>query len=296
MLDIKKQYIVQAISNAANNLRLSSEKIEVVTLLREHFIDVDDLETEISRLKKITEFSKLAVRLSEIYNYISGSMIDFNRISEQFKEQSHGLVRELSNLLDVVTPLSFAKIIEGKKQEQLNIDLTGEGRSSIRLEDLHSDSLVTASKTVNEVKEETDISRVPNKNSTDDIEKNLKAEFNYDLFVKSVLEPITALDAFLQELQRGNRDKEKIEFFYDKMIQNKNLSQKAGLEIVAKMHTLLYRAFDLIRVHEFALTKDNIESLRACLIVIVAVVREKDVDISLFLDKAERLNYLLETN
>lgn len=293
-MNIKKQYIIQAITNAANNLRLSSEKIEVVTLLREHLGDVENLEAEINRLKKITEFSKLAVRLGNIYNYISGSLIDFNKISDNFRKQSHGIVRELSNLLDVVTPGSFDKIINGSLNDEINIDFTEEKNSSVRLEDLQPNAMETA---VNPIgKEAITVNGVTEEEGGNNIELEFGSEFNYDLFVQSVLEPIKDLDAFLSDLEVGRRNEEKIEFFFDKMLRNKNLSVKAGLEIVAKMHTLLHRAFELMRKREFDLSKSNIDSLRACLIVIVAVVRQKDVDISGFLDKTERLNYLLETN
>ncbi len=286
-MDIKTQYIVQAITNAANNLRLSSEKIEVVTLLREHLASSENLESEIARLKKITEFSKLAVRLSELYNYISGNLLDFNKLSDIFREHSHSLVRELSNLLDVVTPMSFMKIISGDKEQTISVDLTIEKKNSIRLEDITSDVLQTATKS------EDFFSKEPETKSQVELPVESSTDFNYDVFVESVLDPIKQIDAFLTDLEFGRRDEEKIEIFYDWMIRNKNLSKKAGLEIVAKMHALLQKSFELIRDHEFNLSKENLDSLRACLIVIVAVVRQKDVDISSFIEKAEKLNYIL---
>ncbi|RMD49679.1 MAG: hypothetical protein D6830_04395 [Ignavibacteria bacterium] len=286
-LDIKTQYIVQAITNAANNLRLSSEKIEVVTLLREHLASSENLESEIARLKKITEFSKLAVRLSELYNYISGNLLDFNKLSDIFREHSHSLVRELSNLLDVVTPMSFMKIISGDKEQTISVDFTIEKKNSIRLEDITSDVLQTATKS------EDFFSKEPETKSQVELPVESSTDFNYDVFVESVLDPIKQIDAFLTDLEFGRRDEEKIEIFYDWMIRNKNLSKKAGLEIVAKMHALLQKSFELIRDHEFNLSKENLDSLRACLIVIVAVVRQKDVDISSFIEKAEKLNYIL---
>ncbi len=292
-MDIKTQYIIQAVTNAANNLRLSSEKIEVVTLVRERLSSVENLDAEISRLKKITEFSKFAVKLSQIYAYISGSLIDFNKISEQFGEHSHMLVRELSNLLDVVTPVSFHKILEGNEDAVIDVDLTDDKRTSIRLEDLESDKLETVK---NLQPHELLKSETEEEKKKENIEEILEREFDYDLFVQYILEPVKEMDEFFQKLESGYRDNETLEKYYDKMLRNKNLSSKAGLEIVTKMHNLLFKAFDSMRQNKLEIEKENIESLRACLIVIVAVVRQKEVDISGFLDKAERLNKLFEMN
>lgn len=283
MLDFKKLYILQAITSASNNLRLSSEKIEVVTLLREHLSNVPDLESEINRMKTITEFSKFAVRLSELYIYISSNLIDFNRISEQFKEHSHNLVRELSNLLDVVTPVSFKKIVNSKNSE-IQVELKD---NNIKAELSFGGSLKN--------EEDVEKNEIVQENVPEE-EIVLEPEFNYDNFVQSVLEPIKEFDEFLQALALGKRDNEKLEYYYDIVLRNINLSQQAGLEIVTKMHKIISHALKAIREGDFATSFDNIDALRSCLIVIVAVVRQKDVDISVFLDKAETLNYLLEEN
>ena len=50
LMDFKKQYIIQAISVAANNLRLSSDKIETVAILKEHFERCENLENEIKKI------------------------------------------------------------------------------------------------------------------------------------------------------------------------------------------------------------------------------------------------------
>ena len=70
MTDFVKQYIVQSISVAANNLRLSTEKIEVVALLRDAIVKSEDVESDIREMKKITELSTLAIRLNEILSYL----------------------------------------------------------------------------------------------------------------------------------------------------------------------------------------------------------------------------------
>lgn len=294
-MDIKTEYILQAITNASNNLRLSSEKIEVVTLVREHLAGAENLEEEISRLKKITEFSKFAVRLDELYNYISGSLIDFNRISDQFREHTHYLVRELSNLLDVVTPVSFKSIVERKGGEGLQIEFTEGSKAELNINSLSPQSF--SKEPLNVAKESQPVSsNIKEEKEAGGDELVVETGFDYDNFVTSVLTPVKEFDRFLQDLEIGQRDPGKLEYYYDLMLRNINLSRQAELEIVAKMHRIISKALRLIRENEFTISKENIESLRSCLIVIVAVVRQKDVDISTFLDKAERLNYLLEEN
>ena len=48
-MDFKKQYIIQAISVASNNLRLSSDKIETVAILKEHFEKCEQFENQIKK-------------------------------------------------------------------------------------------------------------------------------------------------------------------------------------------------------------------------------------------------------
>ena len=72
------------------------------------------------------------------------------------------------------------------------------------------------------------------------------------------------------------------------MDENSVLSRKIGFEILAGMHRIISRALILIRNRDLMPGKEVIENLRACLIVIVAVVRGKDVDINNYLNKAEQ--------
>jgi len=62
------------------------------------------------------------------------------------------------------------------------------------------------------------------------------------------------------------------------------------------MHTIFYTALLSIKDKKIAIDKNLIESLRACLIVIVAVVRGKDVNITNYLNKSENLGKFLNIN
>lgn len=110
-MDLTKQYIIQSLVSAANNLRLSSEKIETVAIIKERLAASENLLDELKNFKKITELSKLGIRLSEILTYIESGKVDFLKLSERFKEQSYGLVKDLSNVLDVLTPQSDRKSV-----------------------------------------------------------------------------------------------------------------------------------------------------------------------------------------
>ena len=47
-MNFTKQYILQAIALASNNLRLSSDRIETVALLKDYLHNCEDIEKEIA--------------------------------------------------------------------------------------------------------------------------------------------------------------------------------------------------------------------------------------------------------
>ena len=81
-------------------------------------------------MKRITELSLLAIRLNEIYNSLTQTPIDFLKISDQFKEHSRYLIKDLSHMLDISTPQSFKTAIEKLEstivfpKEEIKIDLS----------------------------------------------------------------------------------------------------------------------------------------------------------------------------
>jgi len=119
-MDFVKQYIIQSISAASNNLRLSTQKIEVVAMLRETIISSENVETDIRQMKKITELSTLAIRLNEIYNYLSSNQIDLFKLSEKFKEHSQYLIKDLSSMLEVVTPAVYKLALEKLRENSFS--------------------------------------------------------------------------------------------------------------------------------------------------------------------------------
>lgn len=58
-------------------------------------------------------------------------------------------------------------------------------------------------------------------------------------------------------------------------------------ELLSKTHEIIASALDAIMNKKLKTDKTIIDALRACLIVIVAVVKKKDVDITGYLNRAE---------
>jgi hypothetical protein len=278
-MNLIKQYITQCISNATNSLRLSTQKIEVVALLRELISNSDNLESDIKKMKTITQFSTLAIRLNEIYNFLQGQ-VEMNRLSEKFREHSQLLVKDLNHMLDMVNPTIFKDAIEklypertDDQEETIKIDLSKRKAEDISFEDSEREKLKEKI-IMDEEKEEDQFFQ------------------NYE---SNILNPIKPLDSILKTLSEGMADEQEIVSFADILQRNAEISDKAGFEIIANMHKIVARALRLIKCGELKPEKQVIESMRSCLIVIVAVVRGKEVDITNYLNRAEEFGESIET-
>jgi len=276
-LDLAKQYIIQCIVAAANNLRLSSEKIETVAILRERLNNCESLSEEIKNFKKITELSKLGIKLSDLQNFIDNGKIEFVKLSEKFKEHSYGLVKELNGVLDIITPhaarMSFQKFDNGG----LDIDLTNQKVNSF-------DTIVQSPPEI----------ELPRRSRADELreaiifeELNKDNDFNFENFEEKVLRPVKELDPFLNRVLKYEYTENQINTYIKIMFDNAELSKKVGFEILSNMHSIFAKGLELINQKKIAPSSNVIESLRACLIVIVAVVRGKEVDITNYLTRAE---------
>lgn len=293
-MDLIKQYIVQSISAASNNLRLSTQKIEVVALLREMIVKSGDLERDIKRMKKITEFSTLAIRLNEIYSYLTQNPVDYFKVSEKFKVHSQYLIKDLSHMLEIVNPQTFKKALEkinepppeaqivskesglnnSSKNEPINVDLSKRKAESAAFEKSESDELKEKF-ILDEEKEEEDLF--------------------FQNYETTILKPIKSIDTMLKHITDNEIDPEEMTKFSEVMEKNGELSEKVGFDIISNMHKIMAKALKLIHTRELMPGKDIIESMRACLIVIVAVVRGKEVDITNYLNKAEEFGRKIQS-
>lgn len=279
-MNLIKQYIIQSVASAANSLRLSTQKIEVVGLLKELISRSEDLESDIKRMKKITQFSTLAIRLNEIYNYLTQAQVDMNKLSEKFREHSQYLVKDLNNMLENVGPSNFKEAVdalyEGDKpvpELEINIDLSKRTAGDIIFEQDERES-------------------IKEKIIMDDEKEDDVFFQNYE---STVLKPIKPLDAMLKNLADGEIDQADIVSFADTLSHNAEVSSRAGFDIIANMHKITAKALRLINSKDLTPDKDTVESMRACLIVIVAVVRGKEVDITNYLNRAEEFGERIES-
>ena len=283
-MDLIKQYIIQSISTASNNLRLSSEKIEVVALLRETISNSDNLFEDIKKMKKITEFSTLAIRLNQIYDYLYEGRVDFLKLSEQFREHSQILIRDLNHMLDMVNPAAFKDAVkkirsEGAKEDVIEIEEnaveTG-GEISVDLSNREPDENVFEVSESDKIKEEIILS-----------EDKATNDNSFENYESAVLKSIKPFDSLLKELSEEVSNKDEIEKFEYIMRENEKASRRNGFNIIANMHNILAHSLLLIKTGILIPSTELVESMRACLIVIVALVKGKEVDISNYLNRAE---------
>ncbi len=281
-MNLEKQYLIQCIIAASNNLRLSSEKIEVVSLIREYLETCKDLEDEITKMKRKTELSKFGIRLGEIYYSITKNKIDFLKVSETFKEHSHGLVQELSSLLDVLTPPQFRNILFDFTEININVGIPSRGATSELLNNINIPKPIELGKNKQQKSESDELKE---EFILDDVETT--ESFNFEDFEKTILTPIKDLDQFLKCLGDEEYSVEKINNYIEIMNKNAKLSKEVGFGILCNMHKIFARSLELVRDGIFEDIAQAVEAMRACLIVIVAVVRRKEVDITNYLNKAE---------
>ena len=267
-MDLVKVYLIQSITSAANNLRLNAQQIEVVGLLRETITKCEDVGAEFLRMKKSTQLSKLAIRLSEIHSFLTLGKVDFIKISEQFREHSRYLLRDLNQFLENVSPQiykdAFNKINNGDLPA---IDVELVDRSNIAGQIM--------------------VNNLENQNN-EGVSSNIeKQEISLIDFEKKILGPIKSLDEIIKDLASGIINQKELSKYIEIIQDNAALSNQRGFKVLAKMHMILEFGFSDILQGILAVDKTVTEALRACLIVIVAVVKKKEVDISGYLNRAE---------
>jgi len=265
-----KIYIVQSISAASNNLRLNSQQVEVVAMLRQMILKSEDLSDDLYKMKRVTEFSKIGIRLNEIYSFLTTGKIDFFKISEKFKEHSQFLIRELNQLLESLSPEEFKTALrkmngEDENVPAINIDLSK-----------HNKNIMNQVLEENKMLKETSI-----------VEESENENESFHSYEQKILSTIKPLEKLLSDLQKNDIDYDELIKFNILLNQNARLSYSKSFEVVGNMHSILSRALDNIISHKLSPEKNVVDSIRACMIVIVAVIKGKEVDITGYLNKAE---------
>ena len=271
-MDLVKQYIIQSINTASNNLRLSSQQIQIVGLLREIIIKAKDLGNDLLRMKKVTEFSTLGIRLTEIHNFLTQNQVDFLRVSEKFRDHSRFLIKDLNYILENISLEKF----KTAKENLLNSKLKTEGEIKVDLTERKPSSEFLNKEIEESLKEEIIFA--------DDSEAD-----EFQKYEKIVLEPIKSIDEFLKTLNEHAKDVAALNKYSEMMRKNAELSSKTGFEMIANMHTILSKSFNKIKLGNLDVSTEHIKAMRACLIVIVAIIRNKEVDISEYIEKSKNL-------
>ncbi len=278
-MDLIKQYIVQSLTAASNNLRLTNHQLEALGLLREVLLNSDDLAADIDKMKTITELSTLAIRLNEIYDYLTRRKMDFFKFSDQFKEHSRYLINDLTQLLEIDNP-AMIKVAINK------LNGVKDKKESERIEVILSEDKTDSNPfAVNE-----NGSKGNNNEKAAENEKDF-----FKSYEKLILKPIKPIENMLKKFANNEINYEDLSRFTEIMKTNGEVSEKNGFEIISNMHRIIYKALMLIKSRKLMPGKDVIEQIRACLIVIVAVVRGKDVDITNYLNKAEDFEREIQT-
>jgi hypothetical protein len=251
-MDFVKQYLVQSITYASGNLRLNSNQIETLALFKEMILKSDHLEDDIIKMKKVTEFSTLAIKLHELFSFVAKNSVDISTISEKFKQHSQLLVKEVNLLLYNADHSDFKIIFDKLKQDE---------------------NKETEDKNI-------DVNLVP-----DEEEKEKNPSFT--IFEETILKPIKPIDSFLNEICETDNLPDNIDEFIKTMKINSDLSKKNGFEILSGIHSIVSDSLTLIKEGNLKADKETVGSLRACLIVIAALIRGKEVNISDYINKAE---------
>lgn len=298
-MDLIKQYIVQCIAAASSNLRLNNQRIEVIAMLKDVISKSKDIQYDLNQLKKITELSKLAIKLSEIHNYLREGNIDFLKVSDKFKEHSFNLIKEMNQTLDMVNPYTFQEKLDHFFQPETNVvevilesQNTSDDNSlnKLELKDLENSTNVADSKGTTAIDKEEDKDKDEEKGK-DKSEVYIKS---FDSFETTILKPIILIDSMLNQITLDSDLPAEIEEYTALMKVNAELSSKNGFDILTKMHEIVSTGLIHLKNKTLVPSKEVIESLRACLIVIVALVKSKEVDIKNYLNRAEVFGKFLQ--
>lgn len=274
-MDLVKKYIIQSVSVASANLRLNSEKLEIITLIKDYLEKSESLEEEIIRMKKRTELSKFAIKLDQVHNYIAKGKPDFLYLSEKFKEQSASLITDLSYILDISTPQSINKIFD-----EFRAEIKTKAEETVKPEQIDEDEYFFEEGTLSDKQD-----RIKEKIIFSELKE--KEKFSFEDYEELILKTVKDVEPLLKRFNTNEYTDEEIQDYENKIFRNAELSVNAGFSLLAEMHRIIYKALQLLRERRLLPVTPVIEGIRACLIVIVAVVRGKDVDITNYLNRAE---------
>lgn len=270
---IVKEYLLQCVNQASGHLKLTAEKIEMIGILREEISGCSNLDCYIKEMKKVTELAKLALKFTEIVNFVNNNKIEYATISEKFRQHSYNLVKELSVTLDVKSSLIFRSYINRVKESY--------GQNCI-------------SKTEQMPAGESDFSDERKENLLLH-EESEPEQITFYKFEEMVTKPISPLDNSLKNLLQNEIKPDELKYFGNLMKRNWIVSKNFDSQIISNMHEIVGKTLFLISENILQPNRQIVDALRACLIVIVALIKDKEIDISVYLRKAEELGNSIKT-
>ncbi len=237
----EKEYIVQTFVNSAHELRLTSHRIVIINLMKDFLYKCGDIDFAVSELKKITEFSKFAIRLGRI-NLFTKNRPDFLSISSIIKNESQSMIPIVQQMID-----------------SLSIEFAEKKLSEIKKKKMNNEETI----------EKIDESEVGDEK---------------DELKKGILSFIRKADELLTDLEEsGISTEQEEEILYELNFLRKRLLILDN-DLVENMFSVFDALFKEMRNSENR--DETVEALRASMIVVAATIREKDVDLTPFIERA----------
>lgn len=279
-MDIVKNYIISAINEASNKLRLNPEKIQILNSLEEWISSRENLNADIQVLKRITETSKLSIRLQDITNYLSFEKIDYKKFSEKFLEHSLFLVADLDFLLLSVNTLSFKKILN--RVETLKSLKMEEQSHNLKIElDQAAEEFQKVQKAASgkrsmkiEKKLEPELPLIYEDPPKKEKRKLIEEERDF------LYAPLKDLEELLQRMKKEDFRSSEVFRFSDIFEERLKFCKLHGLKELIDAYSNLAGALLLIYNKEMTVNKDILDYFRAAMIVVVTEIRGLDHDIT----------------
>lgn len=279
-MDYVKNYIISAISEASHKIRLNPEKIQILSNLEEWLSTREDLNSDIQILKRITETSKLAIRLGDIINYLSFEKIDYKKFSEKFLEHSVFLVADLDFLLLSVNNLSFKKILN--RVETLKNMKSDTQSQNLKIElDLAAEEFQKVQKAAStkrsmriEKKSEPELPLVYEEPQKKDKRKLIEEERDF------LYAPLRDLEELLQRMKKEDFRSSEVFRFSDLFDERVKFCRLHNLRELLDAYSNLASALRLIYNKEMIVNHEILDYFRAAMIVVVTEIKGLDHDIT----------------
>lgn len=280
-MDFVKNYMISAISDASKKLRLNSEKIELLNKLEEWIAARENLQADIAAMKRITETSKLAIRLQDINNYLQFESIDYKKLSDKFKEHSTFLVTDLDYLLFSVNLFTFQKILTRiEKIKATPVDKSG---NTLKIElDINEDLTSIPPKIVKpkrslQIDSKGDEPELP-------LFEHPVSEKKKTEFLKSesdfLYAPIKDLEELLRRMKKEDFRSSEVFRFSDVFDERMLFCKKNGVDELVQPYANIANCLRLIYNKEVTVSQDILDYFRASMIVIVTRIRGLEHDIT----------------